>query len=36
MNSLLGYTLAWCAMNEMKLMDARQWAVDLDTGEVLA
>ena len=35
MNSLLEYTLAWCAMNDIKLIDARQWAVDPDTGEVL-
>lgn len=36
MASLLEYVLAWCAMNNVILRDAQQWAIDPDTGEVLS
>ena len=35
MASLLEYVLAWCAINDIVLRDAQQWAVDADTGEIL-
>lgn len=33
-SSLIEYTLAFCAERGVALRDARQWSVDLETGEI--
>lgn len=33
-SSLIEYTLAFCAEHDVTLRDARQWSVDLETGEI--
>lgn len=33
-SSLIEYTLAFCAEHGVALRDARQWSVDLETGEI--
>lgn len=33
-SSLIEYTLAFCAEHDVALRDARQWSVDLETGEI--
>lgn len=35
LSSLCEYVMAWCANNDVTLQDARQWAVDPETGEIL-
>jgi len=34
-SSLIEYSLAFCAEHDVTLRDARQWSVDLETGEIL-
>jgi len=36
LSSLVEYVHAWCAHNDIKLREARQWMVDEETGEIHA
>ena len=34
-SELCEFIMAWCAEHDVTLRDARQWSVDLETGEIL-